>query len=82
MNHGVVPIVNNSFPAASLLIKDKVNGVLVKPFCREEFAKAIIELAETPQKIETMSAQALFESQNYNEECIYNMWQSIFTRIK
>lgn len=82
MNHGVVPIVNNSFPAASLLIKDKVNGILVKPFCREEFAKAIIELAETPQKIETMSTRALSESQNYRGEPIYDLWKSLFMDIK
>lgn len=82
MGYGVVPVVNNSFPAASLLIKDKVNGILVKPFCREEFAKAIIELAETPQKIETMSIRALSESQNYRGEPIYDLWKSLFMNIK
>lgn len=81
MTHGVVPVVNNSFPAAKSLIRDKVNGILVKPFSREEFTKAILELIDTPYSIDNMSNNTIYESIKYNGEHIYYLWQALFTSI-
>ena len=41
---GCVPIAYNSFESATDIIQDKYNGVLVKPFKQEEYAKKLSEL--------------------------------------
>lgn len=76
---GVYPVVNNSFPAASMLIKDKENGSLVKAFSRKEFAKELNRVMNSPLPAPKTLAESV---EKYSPEQAYQNWEAVFNSLK
>lgn len=81
MLHGCVPILFDSFPSASEIVDDGINGVLVKPFDKKLFAHKLSMLMEPPHLLEKMAVAAVEKSRKYDINDISNQWISLFERI-
>lgn len=76
---GVYPVVNNSFPAASMLIKNKENGSLVKSFSRSDFVRELDRVMNSPlPSPESLAASV----EKYNPEQAYQNWMTLFESLK
>ena len=51
LSAGAVPVASNLKSGVADVITDKVNGILVQPLCRENFANAIFELYKNPAQL-------------------------------
>lgn len=80
--HGVIPVVNNSFPAAATLINNNENGLLITPFSPDNYISSLHRLLESPKEIYRMSANALESSKKYSGEKILIKWISLFNECK
>ena len=76
---GVYPVIINSFPAASMLIKNQENGSLVKAFSRAEFAKELNRVMNSPlPSPESLAASV----EKYSPEQAYQNWMALFDSLK
>lgn len=76
---GVYPVIINSFPAASMLIKDQENGSLVKAFSRDEFAKELNRVMNSPlPSPESLAASV----EKYSPEQAYQNWMALFDSLE
>lgn len=79
MSYGVVPVVYNSFEAASGLITDGRNGVLVeKPFSSSGFAGKIHGLIDKPDFLNELSENGRIVSAEFSIDKIVTKWYEIF----
>jgi glycosyltransferase involved in cell wall biosynthesis len=78
MNHGVVPVVYNSFESARDLVTDGYNGILVdKPFCISIFAKLLQELMDKPNYLNSMSKNCRVASERFSVGAIVKEWYQL-----
>lgn len=76
--HGVVPVVQNSFPIAREIVNNSVDGVLVKPFDIDEFSKQLDILMSNEDLINCYSQKAIESSQQYSPNRILSLWENLF----
>lgn len=81
MQHGCVPVLFNSFPAASEIVDDGINGYLVNPFNKNHFAEKLSLLMEHPDVLGQMEVAAVEKTRKYDINDISNQWISLFERI-
>lgn len=74
MMNGCVPVLFNSFPAASLLVKNFHNGILIEDFNVGEFANELIKLMDDRDNMIRMSKNARVLSSKYTVDSIYPKW--------
>lgn len=72
--YGVVPVVNNSFPSASYLVENEVNGLLVRKFNKMSFLLALRELTSSQSKIEKMRLRGLKSALLYSTDVVGEKW--------
>lgn len=77
---GSIPIVFNTFPAASILI-DSQNGVLVEPYDVDKCADQIYNLAINKRAQCLMAAHAIEQSKKFSPERICTMWIDLLKGI-
>lgn len=82
LHYKCVPVVFNSFPAASIIISNNVNGVLVEPFSLTKFENSLSSLMQDSISLERMSAQSELTMPNFDDELIYHKWYTLFKAIK
>ena len=51
---GVVPLLYNSFSAAVDIIDDGINGYLISPYKKKEYAKKLHQLMNDPVQLQQM----------------------------
>ena len=76
--HGVVPVVQNSFPIASEIVNHGVDGLLVNPFNLNEFTETLSCLMSDEILIKKYSDCAMLSSRIYLPERIISMWEELF----
>lgn len=71
---GCVPILNNCFSPAPLLVQDGVNGCLVPAFNNNAFAEAIDSLMNNSERLKMMSAKAKESVKRFSLDNVYKEW--------
>lgn len=72
--YGVIPIVNNSFPSASYLVKDGYNGILVPKFNLKSYVNSMSKLVSDSHQIEVLGKICLHCAQEYSVTSIGQKW--------
>jgi len=81
MQYGVVPVAFGSYESVYDIINNKINGVIVKPFDVEQYAKELEKLMLNPKILTEMSLNAIEKSKQYDIDIIGNKWLSLFDEI-
>ena len=81
-NFNVIPILFNSFPSANDIIKNNVNGILIKPFDEKSY---IENLENLMLNYEEKSKKFNLELQNnvnrFSIDTIGDQWLNLFRKI-
>ncbi len=77
--HGVVPVVQDSFPIAKEIVDNGVDGVLVKPFDINDFCEKLDSLMSNERLIAQYSKEAKRSSQQYSPEHIFALWDDLIS---
>ena len=77
MSYGVVPIVMNSFSAASDMIKDGYNGILTKAFSIGKMANTVTKLIHDPKYWEQLSINAHQTIIEMDNSRLLSQWDEI-----
>lgn len=77
MQYGCVPILFNSFGAASDIVDDGVNGVLVKPFNENRFACKLVSLIQD-EHLNNMSKMCVKKTHIFDSGVIIKQWLDMF----
>lgn len=80
-NYGVVPIVMNTFPAATLVVKNGLNGVLVDSYDKNKYTQCLIELLLDADKLKEMSDGCINYRDQFSPETIYKDWSKLFSEL-
>ena len=81
MSHYCVPIIYNSFDAASDIITHNVNGVLCKPHDKKNYAKNLIFLMKNTKQRELLAQEAYRKSLDFSVDNIGNQWEKLFEKM-
>lgn len=81
LNYGVVPIIFNSFAAASDIIKDYWNGRLINSFSIDDYVSALIAMMTSPAEMAIWREHAIESAKKYDINLIGSQWISIFSKI-
>ena len=80
-SQGAVPVLFNSFPAASEIITDGVNGCLVPPFDVKKYAETLEKLMSDEQLRNQMSLNAQENIRRFAPTTIAKRWMDIFEKV-
>lgn len=75
---GCIPILNNSFRPAPLLVQNSENGFLVPAFDIETFANRLSILMEDSKMRNRMSKICIEKVKRFSLDSIYEEWKSLF----
>ena len=78
MQQGCVPVVYDSFAAASDIIDDKVNGRVVRHFSERAYVSALGELMENEPLRMQMAIAAQAKAARYSIDNVKEMWYDLF----
>lgn len=71
LQHSVVPVVMNSFPFASTLIQNGINGILVNQYSYVSLAESLNKLIKKEDLIDNMASNGCKSALKYSEATIY-----------
>lgn len=74
---GCIPILNNSFRPAPMLVKDGYNGYLIPPFNNIAFAKTLDSLMRDSELRGRMSKNAIESVKRFSLDTVYIQWMSM-----
>ena len=77
MGQGCVPVVYDSFAAASDIIDDGVNGRVIRHFDRRAYVAAVDELMDNAAKRNSLAESARMKAAKYRIENIKNEWYDL-----
>lgn len=75
--HKVVPIVYNTFPAASFLITKDINGFLIEPYDIKSGVSCLYNLTKDDDKLKIMRESAYKSSLAYISSEVLKLWETI-----
>lgn len=78
MQCGAVPIVFDSFAAASEIIQDGENGFLITPFDEKEYADQLRELMTNDSLRNRMAKKAHESVKRFDVEIVADQWEELF----
>lgn len=78
MSNGCVPFVYNTFESINDIIDDGKNGIIVKPFNKEEMARRIQEVIDNKDNYVAMQQNAIEKVKTFSIEKIVDKWEEIF----
>lgn len=81
MQHGLVPVIFNSFGSLSYLIEDNVSGISVTPYDLKEFEEKLSALMSNQAKIVQMSEEAKKSIRKLSVENVVDKWLEMFRKI-
>lgn len=79
---GCVPVINNSFTSAPLIVRNGTNGLLVPKFNNREFARQLSSLMDDRAKLMELSHNALDSVGRFSYDVIYSKWMSLLNLLK
>ena len=71
---GVVPLLYNSFSAAVDIIDDGINGYLISPYKKKEYAKKLHQLMNDPVQLQQMKNRCMEKIHSFDPEYIGGKW--------
>ena len=71
------PCISTDYPGADELIKNRVNGIIVKRNDAFELANAIQELIENPELRSSLQDNALENAKNYTFDVVLKQWDNV-----
>ena len=80
-SYNVVPIVMNSFPAASIVVRDNIDGLLVKPMDVLEYAKKLDYLMANEDILKCLSNNCADGIEMFKSNTIVKQWISLFDEL-
>lgn len=80
--HGVVPVVQNSFPIACEIVNNEFDGILVTPFSISDFSEKLNSLMCDEDLINKYSENAIITSKQYSPDRILALWNNLFKVLK
>jgi glycosyltransferase involved in cell wall biosynthesis len=63
------------------IIHDGVNGFLITPYDREQYAKALGELMDNEQLRTNMSSRARDDIERFSQEAVYAQWRTLIQEL-
>lgn len=81
MSFGVVPVVFDTFPMASLLVDNGQNGFLVAPYDKDAFVQKVLEIAYEEGKWKAMGGAAVQKSSSYISSSVFDSWRKLFCSV-
>jgi len=81
MAYKTVPIAFNSFLSVTDIIVHNSNGILVKPFDKNEYVNEICKLIEDSSYREKLSREAQRSVKRFASDEIINDWFSLFANV-
>lgn len=81
MQYGCIPVLFDSFPAASEIVDDSVNGCLVKPFNKKDFAHKLSMLMGKEEERERIAIAAKSKALQYDINPISQKWMELFAAV-
>ncbi len=76
-SHAAIPVIFNSYPVASWLVEHGKNGFLIDPFDTSAMARAVIQLARSPER-QQIASQTLESVRRFHIDRVGQMWQALF----
>lgn len=81
MSYGSVPVVFNTFPAASYIINNEKVGILVRPYDFNEAKMKMKSLIQSESKYKEYSNNAFIRSQAFSMNEIGKLWEDILSSV-
>ncbi|MDO5664825.1 MAG: glycosyltransferase [Bacteroidia bacterium] len=81
MQHGVVPIVFNTFEALSDIIDDNISGISIEPYNLDEFEQKLTTLMKNEEKCEQMANAGRKSVKKFALQNIAKQWEELFDKI-
>lgn len=79
--NGVIPVVFDSYAAAHHIVGPSgVNGFLIPPFDKKEYARVLLSLMNDPQLREKIQKNVLSKSKTYSPQAAGEKWMELFNR--
>ncbi len=81
-SYGCVPMLFDSYSAASDIVYHNENGILVQPFDCNEYAAETKKLMDNPEKTSELAFNAYENVLRFSYEETYKKWEKVFETIK
>lgn len=81
MANGCIPILFNSYLAASDIVDNEINGFLVDAFNLDQYADKLNLLMNDNVMLNNMSKKAIRKSLNFDIIQVANIWEKVFKEI-
>ena len=78
---GCVPMLFDSYSAASDIVYHNENGILVQPFDCNEYAAETKKLMDNPEKTSELALNAYENVLRFSYEETYKKWEKVFEKI-
>jgi glycosyltransferase involved in cell wall biosynthesis len=76
-SYGAVPVIFDSYPIASWLVEDGVNGFLIPPFDVRSMADRIVTMASS-QTLESLGVSCLKNARRFEIAAVGRQWERLF----
>jgi glycosyltransferase involved in cell wall biosynthesis len=81
-NYNVFPVLFNSFPSANDIIKNNINGILIKPFDIKSYIKNLENLMlNYEEKSKTFNLELQNNVNRFSINTIGNQWLNLFKKL-
>ena len=80
-SRAVAPVIIDSYPIASWLIEDGVNGRILPRFDLDDMARAIVELGKSPEALARIQNQALESVRRFQIDQVGKQWLEVIERV-
>lgn len=81
-SYGCVPMLFDSYSAASDIVNHNKNGILVQPFDCNEYAAETKKLMDNPEKNSELALNAYENVLRFSYEETYKKWEKVFESLK
>lgn len=81
MTHGTVPILFNSFAAASEIVEDGKSGILVAPFSMRQYERKLRTLMSNDHLRLDMAANAMEHTSQFAIDKVADKWEMLFKKL-
>ncbi|RAR47238.1 glycosyltransferase [Flavobacterium lacus] len=80
-SYGCVPMLFDSYSAASDIISHQENGILIKPFDVNDYVKQTANLMRNPQKIAEFAKNGFDNVLRFSYQETYKKWEEVFASV-
>lgn len=81
-SYGCVPVLFDSYSAASEIINHESDGVLIDPFDLDNYVSKTLDLTLNPEELHRLSINAYENSTRFSYDRTYTKWNSLFEQLK